>query len=493
MTTISVKLSQAVHDTSKILREQNGIAGLSEIVDVFFKFSHLFTSTHPEYSSGSYVGANLRLNYDDGAFSNFLGVVDNTPGQNSGTGSATSLEQNVPSAYKLTYGGNIKIKYTEGTNGTNFESAGGTLTAAAIQTQLPSYSSAYNSILGNITIVMQGSININPAGDFAGSLSSFTQRSEKFISTGTMAGDLTVSGNAVAIGLNLASTAFAGTLHNVTQQYHDGSYWKINDAAIKVVGTSVLDESIFSNPANFPNNDLINISLPATVSTQWHISSGAGDDTVTLLGGGAALSVNAGSGNDRIFLKDHQHAVDGGSGTDTVVFSGLRTNFNATKIGATVTVNAVGAPTKIDQLKNVERLAFDDQSIALDIDGIAGQAYRIYQAAFNRAPDSAGAGYWIRAMDDGLTLSNVAQQFVTSNEFRQLFGQSPSNKEIISKFYANVLHREGEASGIDYWTKVLDTQAATVADVLVGFSESPENQIALATIIGNGFSYTPFG
>jgi hypothetical protein len=96
-------------------------------------------------------------------------------------------------------------------------------------------------------------------------------------------------------------------------------------------------------------------------------------------------------------------------------------------------------------------------------------------------------------MDHGASLKSVAEQFVTSNEFVSVYGATPSNHDIVAKFYEHVLNRQGEAAGIDFWTKVLDTHAATVAEVLMGFSEGAENTTALAAIIGNGIPYTPYG
>jgi hypothetical protein len=53
-----------------------------------------------------------------------------------------------------------------------------------------------------------------------------------------------------------------------------------------------------------------------------------------------------------------------------------------------------------------------------------------------------------------------------------------------------VLHRKPDQAGYDYWVKVLDTRAATTANVLAGFGESPENQQQVAAAIANGISYT---
>jgi hypothetical protein len=184
--------------------------------------------------------------------------------------------------------------------------------------------------------------------------------------------------------------------------------------------------------------------------------------------------------------------IDGGGGLDTVVYAGSRAAYQLVHGAAGFTV-AHGAPATADTLANVERLKFDDATVALDIGGVGGQAYRIYQAAFDRVPDSVGLGFWIAAMDHGTGLSAVAQGFIDSKEFKDLYGAAPSNADLVGKFYEHVLHRAPEQGGFDFWVSVLDQHKAGVVDVLVGISESPENQAGLASVIGNGFAYTPYG
>ena len=65
-------------------------------------------------------------------------------------------------------------------------------------------------------------------------------------------------------------------------------------------------------------------------------------------------------------------------------------------------------------LISVERLHFTDENIALDISGIAGQAYRLSQAAFDRKPDLKGLGYWINDKDLGSSRTTVAAGFILS-------------------------------------------------------------------------------
>jgi hypothetical protein len=184
--------------------------------------------------------------------------------------------------------------------------------------------------------------------------------------------------------------------------------------------------------------------------------------------------------------------IDGGGGLDTVIYAGAASEYKITRGAAGFTI-AHGRSATVDSLANVERLKFGDATIALDIDGVGGQAYRIYQAAFDRAPDSVGLGFWIAAMDHGTTLASVAKGFVDSKEFQDMYGTAPTNVDLVGKFYEHVLHRPAEKGGFDFWVGVLDRHAASVADVLMAISESNENQTALAALIGNGFAYTPYG
>jgi hypothetical protein len=222
--------------------------------------------------------------------------------------------------------------------------------------------------------------------------------------------------------------------------------------------------------------------LPRTIGASHEYHAGVHGDTVR--GTAAAEKVFSGRGDDNI---------DGAAGLDRVVFAGKLSDYTLARTASGFSVADKHGVDGTDTLANVERLQFADTAVALDIDGVGGQAYRVYQAAFNRTPDVGGLGFWIGAMDNGVSLAAVANGFVQSQEFLAQYGASPTNRAIIEKFYANVLHRPGELAGIDFWTGVLDNKAATLPEVLVGFSESPENQAGVIGVIQNGFGYTPYG
>ena len=145
----------------------------------------------------------------------------------------------------------------------------------------------------------------------------------------------------------------------------------------------------------------------------------------------------------------------------------------------------MSGPGGTDTVVNAERIDFADTMVALDSDGAGG----LYQAAFDRKPDTIGLGYWIDAMDKGLGLRDVAANFIASGEFASLYGGArPDNAVFADRLYDNILHRAPEQGGYDYWTGVLAQGGR--AEVLAAFSESGENREAVAKLIGNGFDYT---
>ena len=184
-------------------------------------------------------------------------------------------------------------------------------------------------------------------------------------------------------------------------------------------------------------------------------------------------------------------AIDGGAGTDTAVYGNAHTKYTVSKTVAGFTITG---PQGMDTLTNVERLKFsDDTNIALDTSGVAGQAYRLYKAAFNRTPDQGGLGFWISVMDRGLsTLNEVAAGFVASAEYKAMYSPSMSNLELVNKYYLNILGRPAEPGGLAFWVGALDSPRDTVPEVLAAISESPENQASLIGVIANGFGYTPY-
>ncbi len=197
-------------------------------------------------------------------------------------------------------------------------------------------------------------------------------------------------------------------------------------------------------------------------------------------------------GNDKLQGLSGNDHLDGGTGIDTAIYAGVRDNFTLTQTASGHTVMDATGTEGVDTLTAIERLQFADTSLALDIDGNAGQAYRLYRAAFDRQPDLPGLGWQIKAIDAGATLLQISQNFIDSNEFKSLYGQSLSDGALVTQLYSNVLHRTPEQAGYDHWLGILSRQELSRADVLYYFSESDENQAQVIGTIQNGIEYTYF-
>lgn len=140
---------------------------------------------------------------------------------------------------------------------------------------------------------------------------------------------------------------------------------------------------------------------------------------------------------------------------------------------------------------SVERIIFNGNAFAFDIDGNAGQTYRMYQAAFDRKPDLGGLGAQINGMDNGLSLLQIANNFMNSAEFKLKYGTGLTNSGFVTQLYQNVLHRAPDAAGFTHQLNAVDTGAVSRGQLLVNFSESQENKIAVIGSIQNGIEYIP--
>jgi hypothetical protein len=191
------------------------------------------------------------------------------------------------------------------------------------------------------------------------------------------------------------------------------------------------------------------------------------------------------------------NGIDGGAGIDMAVYAGPRANFTVAQevwgFGVTDKVGNNGH----DALINVERVQFDDGWLALDVDGSAGQIFRLYSAAFSREAEPFGLGYWIWRMDDGTSIQQVSKEFMRQVEFDTMYGVNPSDEVFIKQLYLNVLHRAPDADGFQYWMNTLGhnsnpDKAEVRAQMLIDFSDSLENVKLVAENVKHGLDYLPY-
>ncbi len=131
-----------------------------------------------------------------------------------------------------------------------------------------------------------------------------------------------------------------------------------------------------------------------------------------------------------------------------VVFSGLRSGYTITADGTyspTVTVRNLKTGARSKHAGPV-RFQFSDRNVAwnnwalrtnitTDLTPVDGPAhlYRLYHAAFGRKPDLAGIGYWIKASDSGISLTDIAGSMALSSEMGGV-----TDTRFIEKVYFNL-------------------------------------------------------
>ena len=218
----------------------------------------------------------------------------------------------------------------------------------------------------------------------------------------------------------------------------------------------------------------------------------AGDDVYVGTSGGDIMFGLA--GNDRFTGGGGVDRIDGGDGLDFALYGGVRGDYGVTQYGGNgidVVDFRPTSPNGADSLLNVERLGFADGTLAFDFTGNAGQAFRLYQAAFDREPDLEGLGFWIEQLDAGRgDLVWMARSFQYSEEFQESYGapQELSDPQFLNLLYNNVLDRTPDMNGYLFWMGRLG-DAYGRDRVLVDFSESAENVQKTAAAIDDGIWY----
>jgi len=243
-----------------------------------------------------------------------------------------------------------------------------------------------------------------------------------------------------------------------------------------------LEEGGFSSVGNadWGSHAIDNIAIAFDVDIEAAVGSNFDD---TLIGGSGDNVLEGGLGNDNL---------NGGSGSDTVIINDNYANasFSFSKFTSAVTVTSSDG---VDSVDNVELIQFNDGLLDLSIvednapmrlaglDDV-GRIVSLYQAALNRTPDIGGMNYWVDAFTDGMEIESIAQNFVDSTEFTTYFAMD-TNEAYLDTLYQNVLGREGEESGFNWWLNALN-EGESYNKVLMGFSDSIENQVQVAPLIG---------
>jgi hypothetical protein len=154
-------------------------------------------------------------------------------------------------------------------------------------------------------------------------------------------------------------------------------------------------------------------------------------------------------------------------------------------------VDALHSISRAQLLVNFSESPENQARHILGADSAAAQVDRLYDAAFDRAPDTGGLVYQTNAMNAGQSLAALAQQFMASPEFQAKYG-AVDDAHFATLLYENVLGREPDAAGLAYQLQAL-ASGESRAELMVGFSESPEHraEAQFTGVIHDWVAYLP--
>lgn len=440
-----------------------------------------------------------------------LGTAENLTIENSGTISART---SAGTAVSSQAGTKVTLDMKSGGLLT-----GGTATlGTADELKFSGNSKIDGTVSGMETVSIVTGVNAAITGDLNGFVTAAVETAGKLTLNGALAGDtLTMTGGRVELGGTVASsiTNFSA---DAQSELHIGNLTTtgtISAAAVSIDGVKLtIGGATAGELTLIENTGLAQItgtfeglaegaSLSVGTST-YSISyvGGDGNDIVltrTATGGGGStptpspvvpivIDVLPDSGKPIVAGPEAEN-FKGTAATDLVVFTGNRADYVITRNGdGTFTIKGPHAP---DTLNSIERLQFDDGVLALDVDDNPGLAFRLYHAAFDRAPDLKGLGYWIAQLDSGaIDPLWMAHAFILSNEFSSLYGdyrQIPAD-DFLTLLYKNILGRTPEDQGFAFWRQAV-AEGASYEWLLAAFSESNENQSNIAPIVSDGIWY----
>lgn len=328
---------------------------------------------------------------------------------------------------------------------------------------------AINSLLnlGNVDTVDVAGITGNTVQLPASGTASVVQ--------GTVAG---AKGDQVIVDLAAAEAAGASVFHlqsdaNLVVNLAGNSAAAAADvqafAALAAVDTSAIELVVATG-----NGDDV-ITVKGDQNTL--IDAGNGNDTIvtgngnnTVIAGLGNNNVTTGSGDDTIILSGSNHAdiVNAGEGYDVVQLDGSRADYTLA-VGNNFNVNLTGNQTA--SITDAEFLKFaNGDTVALAHSDEEAAALRLYQGILGRDADADGAKAFTGLVNDGTSLTDIANQFLNSAEFG-----GAATKASINDLYSTLLGRNADEAGSDAWQAVL-ANGGSLADIAAGIAVSQEAQ-----------------
>ena len=308
MAQVSLKLSALALDY--LSQTAQDPQNLSEDLTALFQLNSSLNNHYSSFNSWAASASKAVLRFDDGATRTYQGELSpsyRSPDYEYGTALVHTQVLSIPAGIRETIKGGLSYDYEAAHGHLWLDFNEGLVTDYRIDISGRLADAQY----GSMSLGFTGHIQASYDGAISGSVSSFYSTAQKVLKSSVIEGDFQVSGN------SQNSLQVSGTLQRSFNSFHDGSYLEVRGN--RSMGTAdSLSLLSLGQQALWDGDDTFAVELANTATRPLRVHSGAGNDNLTLKGGGGLLQADAGDGNDTIRLLDSNPVIKGGDGNDTV-------------------------------------------------------------------------------------------------------------------------------------------------------------------------------
>jgi hypothetical protein len=215
-----------------------------------------------------------------------------------------------------------------------------------------------------------------------------------------------------------------------------------------------------------------------------------GNSVANKIYGGAGQDFIQGyNGNDLLSGGPDNDIIQGGGGVDRAVFAGTLSSYTISLApNSQATVYGVDGS---DTLSYIERLMFDDMSLAIDLNGNAGIVAKILGSVLGKSgvssPEYFGIG--LHYLDGGISYETLAELAIYT-----VLGNAASNQSVVNLLYRNVFGEDPMLAGAAPYIAMLDSKTMSVGELgaLLADNEANTQNIDLVGLSNTGVTYLEY-
>jgi uncharacterized repeat protein (TIGR02059 family) len=205
------------------------------------------------------------------------------------------------------------------------------------------------------------------------------------------------------------------------------------------------------------------------------VFAGGGGDTLLFTSPAPQAAPSGGAAAQGAPGADSTTVLHGGLGDDSVRFNGASADYTVENHEGYVVVTAKAQPTQHALVINAEHLAFSDATVALQTRDAQNAIAGLYKDVLGRQADYQGMDFWARAEKSGVSLGHIALDIIGSAESqaRHPMAFNGDSAHDIELLYQGVFSRHSDTSGLAYWIDHM-AQGMTLEQVAQNFMLSAE-------------------